>query len=278
MSKHIAIAVGATELRGLWMQSGTLRWHARSTLPDAHGLEESLRTLLASSPRALARSRVTLVLSPRWVHTKRLEGLPAMRSARLTMQLLRENEQAFFLWSGYPSTVVTEQTHDGCAWGAAVDTDFLGALVRAVRSERLRIVEIAPSVAAIAAAFPDQCIDWSDGAERYEIEGSRSRRRSPTLSAPSVSMRHRSSQPTPPPPSAVDFRLPGDRAPSLPVCFDEGELRTRSGASPSSEPAPQPHSPRPSAPRHRPATQRASCDGFESFNGSSRIRNRSFAA
>jgi len=173
MSKHIAIAVGATELRGLWMQSGTLRWHARSTLPDALGLEESLRTLLASSPRALAGSRVTLVLSPRWVQTKRLEGLPAIRSARLTTQLLQENEQAFFLWSGYPSTVVTEQTHDGCTWGAAVDTEFLGALVRAVRSERLRIVAIAPSVAAIAAAFPDQCIDWSDGAQRYEIEGAR---------------------------------------------------------------------------------------------------------
>jgi hypothetical protein len=173
MSKHISIAVGATELRGLWLQSGTLRWHARSTLPDARGLEDSLRTLLASSPRVLRGARVTLVLSPRWVQTKQLHGLPAMQSARLTAQLLQENEQAFFLWSGCPSTVVVEQTHDGCAWGAALDTEFLGALVRAVRSARLRIVEIVPSVAAIAAAFPAQAIGWSDGAQSYEIQGSR---------------------------------------------------------------------------------------------------------
>lgn len=173
MSKHIAIAIGQNELRAVWMRSGALRWHARATLLDACALDGALRTLLSSAPRALARARATIVLSPHWVQTKQPRGLPSIKSRRLVTQLLRENEQAFFLWTGRATTVVAHVAPNGAVWGAAFDTEFLDVVVRVMRSARLRVVEIAPSVAAIAAAFPGQSMTWRDGDTAFQVRGGR---------------------------------------------------------------------------------------------------------
>ena len=173
MSKQISIAVGANEVWALWVQSGTLRWHAQSALSNARGVDDALRTLLASAPPALSRARATVVLSPRWVQTKQLNGLPAVGPPRVVAQLLRENEQAFFLWSGRRSTVVTHRRADGTVYGAAFDAECLDAVLRAVRAARLRVLQIAPSVAAIAAALPDQTFVWSDGEQSFELNATR---------------------------------------------------------------------------------------------------------
>ena len=171
MKRRIAIEIGASELRAVWMESGALRWHARAALPDASALPEALSALLSTRPRVLARARAIVALSPRWVQVRQLQGLPPVGSPRVAAQLLRENEQAFFLWTGRPSTIVIHVAVGRDSWGAAFDTEFLDAITRAVQSTRLRVVEICPSVAGIAAAFPGQSVVWRDAEHCFRIRG-----------------------------------------------------------------------------------------------------------
>ena len=173
MSKHISISVGSHDVCALWIESGELRWHARAPLADRGGLNAALHTLRSAAPRALGRARVTIVLSPRWVDTKQLHGLPAVGSARLATELLRENERSFFLWHDRPATIVAQFGRDGAAWGAAFDTEFLDGLAHAVQATRLRVVDIAPAVSALAAAFPNRRLAWSCGEHAFAIQGSR---------------------------------------------------------------------------------------------------------
>jgi hypothetical protein len=172
MTKRLSIAVGPNELRGLALRAGALHWHGCVPLTSVDAADAALRALLSSAPRAFARTRATVVLSPRWVQLKRLDGLPLVRPARLVDQLLRENEQSFFLSRGRPATIVARLDRDGAAWGAAFDTDMLNALVRGARSARVRIVSVAPSLGALAAAFSGQQLTWSDGEQAFEIQGS----------------------------------------------------------------------------------------------------------
>jgi hypothetical protein len=171
MSKHICIAVGAAGVHALWVQSGALRWYAQAPLPDRDHLEAALCTMLSAAPRGRSRARATVVLSPRWVQTRQLQGLPAVASARTAAQLVRENEQSFFLWHGRPAMIVAQFARDRAAWAAAFDADCLDAVVRAARAARLRVVQIAPAVAAIAAAFPNERIVWPDGEDAFAIQG-----------------------------------------------------------------------------------------------------------
>ena len=171
MKRRIAVEIGAKELRAVWIESGALRWHARAALPDASVLPEALSALLSTRPRVLARARAIVALSPRWVQVRQLQGLPPVGSPRVAAQLLRENEQAFFLWTGRPGTIVVHVVVGRDSWGAAFDTEFLDAITRAVQPTRLRVVEICPSVAAIGAAFPGQSVAWRDAEHCFQIRG-----------------------------------------------------------------------------------------------------------
>ena len=171
MRTRIGLSIGARDVRAVWIESGAVRWHRSVSLESAARIDAALRALLDDAPRMLTRARVNVVLSPAWVQVKPICGLPPVESRRAANQLLRQNQQAFFLWKGQPSVLADIHVDStGAAWGAAFDADMLESLVRALRARRMILGQIAPAVSALAAVVPDCRFWWNDGADLFELE------------------------------------------------------------------------------------------------------------
>jgi Tfp pilus assembly protein PilN len=170
----LGVAVGAGEVRAVLVRRGVVQWHASEPFAGLGALATALRTLLARAPRLSIGTRVTVVISPAWVQVKSLSGLPSLKPARLASQLLRENQQAFFLWKGTSALIADiQRLKDGTAWGAAFDRDVIDELTRAFRVARIGVRCVAPAVVAIVAALPNRVTPWSDGDDWFELEGDR---------------------------------------------------------------------------------------------------------
>ena len=152
MRSRIGVAIDAAELRAVLVESGVVRWHATTRLVAAQSANDALRDLFVGAPSAARRARTTVVLSREWVQAKPLPGFPAVKSARLASQLLRQNEQSFFLATGRTRTIVDlHVAADGTPWGAAFDTGVLDEISRGATSARLKLVRVAPLVVALSA-------------------------------------------------------------------------------------------------------------------------------
>ncbi|HMA24582.1 MAG TPA: hypothetical protein VKP00_11320, partial [Gemmatimonadaceae bacterium] len=127
MRRHgLGVALGAREVRAMLVRAGIVQWHGTAGLSGVGSIANSLRELLSQAPRLPLGTRITVVLAPAWVQVKSLHGLPTVKPARLASQLLRENQQAFFLWKG--SLALIADIHlsvDGAFWGAAFDRDVV---------------------------------------------------------------------------------------------------------------------------------------------------------
>lgn len=174
MRTRIGLSIGARDVRAVWVESGAVRWHRSVSLESAARIDDALRALLDDAPRTLTRARANVVLSPAWVQVKSLCGLPPVESRRAANQLLRQNQQAFFLWKGQPSVLADMHVDsNGAAWGAAFDADMLESLARALRARRVTLGQIAPAASALAAVVSDRRFCWSDGADLFELETNR---------------------------------------------------------------------------------------------------------
>ena len=174
MRTRIGLSIGARDVRAVWVESGAVRWHRSVALESAARIDDALRALLDDVPRTLTRARANVVLSPAWVQVKSLCGLPPVQSRRAANQLLRQNQQAFFLWKGQPGILADIHVDsDGGAWGAAFVPDILESLARALRARRVTLGQIAPAVSALAAVVSDSRFCWSDGADLFELETNR---------------------------------------------------------------------------------------------------------
>ena len=173
MRTRIGLSVGPREVRAVCVESGVVRWHGCASLESAVRIDDALRVLFAGAPRAVARARVSVALSPAWVQAKPLPGLPRVESRRVSNQLLGQNQQAFFLWKGGPSVLADIHTNsDGAAWGAAFDPAMLESLVRAMRTRRMTLGQIAPAVAALGWLVAEGSCCWSDGEGLFELRAS----------------------------------------------------------------------------------------------------------
>ena len=171
MSGRIGLSVEPHEVRAVWIESDTVRWYRSVSLESAAQIDDALRELLSDAPRAPARARLNVVLSPAWVQVKPLHGLPRVESRRVANQLLGQNQQAFFLWKGQPSVLADICTNsDGTVWGAAFDPEMLESLVHAIRARCMTLGQVAPAVVALAAFAPDGDFWWRDGEERFELQ------------------------------------------------------------------------------------------------------------
>lgn len=168
----LGVALGAREVRAAMVGAGIVQWHATASFSGVGSIANSLRELLSQAPRLPLGARTTVVIAPAWVQVKSLHGLPTVKPARLASQLLRENQQTFFLWKG--SSALIPDIHravDGASWGAAFDKDAVDEITRAFRTARTTVGRVAPTVVAMVAAFPNRSIVWSDGEDRFELEG-----------------------------------------------------------------------------------------------------------
>jgi hypothetical protein len=106
------------------------------------------------------------------VQSKPLHGLPSVKSARLADQLLRENQQAFFLWKAAPCVITDiHVAKDGSMWAAAFDKNVLDETTSFLRSRRLVLARVLPSLVALVAALPNRTVVWSDADDRFQLEG-----------------------------------------------------------------------------------------------------------
>lgn len=152
MRSHIGIAIDSKELRAVLVQSGAVRWHSTARFRPAQSVDDAIRELRAGAPSAARRARTTVVLSRDWAQAKPLPGFPIVKPAGLASQLLRQNEQSFFLATGRPRTIVdVHVAPDGTPWGAAFDTGVLDEVVRGARLAQLKLVRVAPLVVALSA-------------------------------------------------------------------------------------------------------------------------------
>lgn len=152
MRSHIGVSIDSAELRAILVQSGAVQWYSWARLEARESLGDAVRALLADAPRPARGLRTTVALSRTWVQAKPLPGFPTVKPARLANQLLRENEQSFFLSTGRARVIVGVHIEpDGTPWGAAFDADVLDELVRAVRSARLGRVRLAPVAVVLSA-------------------------------------------------------------------------------------------------------------------------------
>lgn len=168
----LGLAVSAREVRAVLVRGGVVEWHGCAPFADAPSIAAALRDVLSQVPRLPFATRITAVISPAWVQVKPLSGLPSLKPARLVTQLVRENQQAFFLWKGPPAAIADiQQLEGGVAWGAAFDREVIDAMTHALRAARMTVGGVAPAVVALVAALPNQAIAWSDGEDRFELEG-----------------------------------------------------------------------------------------------------------
>jgi hypothetical protein len=172
MKSRLGLAVGARELRVVLVRSNAVVWYAAAPLPSMEALAGCFSQLVESAPRWSSRVRVNVVLSPTWVQTKPLPGLPKVKSQRIASQLVRENQRSFFLWKG-TATVIPDVSlsRDGVAWGAAFELSAVEAVMRALRAKRLKPSRVVPALVAIAATIPNTVVAWSDSSDRFVIEG-----------------------------------------------------------------------------------------------------------
>ena len=168
---RLAIVVGAREARAMLVRAGVVQWHTSAPMSGVGGAAAALRALMLQVRRPPFGTRIAVVVSPAWVQVKPLAGLPSINPARLASQLLRENQQAFFLWKGRAAAIADIHRSNGQAWGAAFDSEIIDEVTKALRETRLNVGQVAPAVVAIAAALPNRAIVWSDGDERLELEG-----------------------------------------------------------------------------------------------------------
>jgi hypothetical protein len=168
----LGVAIGSREIRALLVRAGAIEWHASTGISAANDIAASLQELLTRAPRVAGGMRVTVVVSPAWVQVKPLMGLPPVKSIRLTEELLRENQQAFFLWKGSPALIAGIQvTNGGAVWGAAFDRDVVQQVTGGLRAARLSVRRVTPAVAAIVAAMANRPVLWTDGDDSFELEG-----------------------------------------------------------------------------------------------------------
>lgn len=172
MRRVLGIAIGADEIRVLLVESNTVRWHASVPCRDIGSVARALTDLLDQTAKVCKRSRIAVVLSPTWVQVKPLYGLPAVKPARLANQLVRENQQAFFLWKATSRLIADiHGSPGGAQWGAAFDKAMIGEITGVLRSKGVSITRVTPSVVALVAAVPKCSISWADGGDRFELEG-----------------------------------------------------------------------------------------------------------
>jgi hypothetical protein len=168
----LGVAVGAREVRAMLVRRDVIQWHSSEPFTGVGALALALRALLARAPKLSIGSRVTAVISPAWVQVKSLSGLPSIKPARLASQLIRENQQAFFLWKGSTALIGDiQRLENGIVWGAAFDREVIDELTQSFRTAKMVARCVAPAVVAIVAALPGQGIVWSDGEEAFELEG-----------------------------------------------------------------------------------------------------------
>jgi hypothetical protein len=138
---------------------------------DVASVGGALREIVTLASPVAPRSRVSVVLSPAWVQVKQLCGLPSMKSPKLANQLLRENQQSFFMWTGAPRLVADIHiAKDGTCWGAAYDADVVAAVVAALRYKRKPIAKLGSGLVAIAASTPG-ALSWTDGVDAFQLDG-----------------------------------------------------------------------------------------------------------
>jgi len=168
----LGVAVGEREIRAVLVRRGAVQWHSSESFAGVGALGNALRTVLSRAPRRPMGTRVTIVISPMWVQVKSLSGVPSIKPARLASQLVRENQQAFFLWKGTPALIAdVQRLKTGAAWGAAFDREVIDELTQSFRGARMTIGCVAPAVVAIVAALPNELVQWTDGDDRLELEG-----------------------------------------------------------------------------------------------------------
>jgi len=168
----LGVGVGEREIRVVLVRRSAIQWHSSESFAGVGALAPALRAVLSRAPRRPIGIHVTTVISPAWVQVKSLSGLPSIKPARLASQLVRENQQAFFLWKGTPALVADVQRQKtGAAWGAAFDREVIEGLTQAFREARMTIGCVAPAVVAVVAALPNQVVQWNDGDDRLDLEG-----------------------------------------------------------------------------------------------------------
>jgi hypothetical protein len=171
---RLGVAIGSREIRAVLVRAGAIEWHASTRISKDNDIAASLQELLTRAPRLTGGVRVTVVVSPAWVQVKPLMGLPPVKSIRLTEELLRENQQAFYLWKGSPALIAGIQvTNGGATWGAAFDRDVVQQITGGLRAARLSVRRVTPAVAAIVAAIANRPVLWTDGDDSFELEGDR---------------------------------------------------------------------------------------------------------
>jgi hypothetical protein len=167
------IALGEREVRALIVRAGAVQWHASAAFSNTRGIAAAVHEILSQAPRPPVGARFTAVIAPAWVQVKPLSGLPPVKSARMASEILRENQQAFFLWKGAPALTEVQPGGANTYWGAAFDQASLDELTQALRTARMNVRRIAPAAAAIATACPNQMVEWTDGTESFVVEGDR---------------------------------------------------------------------------------------------------------
>jgi hypothetical protein len=141
---RLGVAVGAREIRAVLLRGGVVQWHECVPFADAHAIAATLRDLLARAPRAPLGVRTSVTMSPMWVQVKPLFGLPPLRDTRLATQLVRENQQAFFLWNGSAAAIPEVCHRRSGAWGAAFDKHAIDEVAVALRASKVGVRVVAP--------------------------------------------------------------------------------------------------------------------------------------
>lgn len=169
-SARLGIAFGAREVRAVLVRKQAVQWSGAAPLHGIDSIGAAVAALAAQLPASAKGQRAVVVAGSAWVRVKPIDGLPAMKSARLATQLLRENTQAFFLSRGGP--LVVADVHFPAAdapWGAAFDRDAVIEMTRALRAARIQVKEIVPASMALSAVFPGKEVTWKDHGHYYMV-------------------------------------------------------------------------------------------------------------
>jgi len=149
---RLGIAVARSALCAVVVRRTRITWHHRIELAGGESIRDGLERLLAGAPlRRAFPPHIGVTLGAGQSQLKRIEGLPAMKQAKLSSRIVRENSASFFLRTGSRIVVSdVELRTDGTSWGAAFDADVVNEVLAALRRRRIARPLIVPAAAAIA--------------------------------------------------------------------------------------------------------------------------------
>lgn len=150
MRSRLGIAVRATGIRAVLLQSSRIEWRGAADFDSAAQLRDAIEAALDHLPKHRLRPRVVVALGPRWAMIRRVPMLTPVAATRAATAVIRCNPETFFHHRSPLLIAESGRGADGAVWCAALEQSVVGDAIAVLAARGLRLHAATTSIAAVA--------------------------------------------------------------------------------------------------------------------------------